>query len=420
MKKKFLKYLPIMAVALSLGFTACSDDDDSSTSTTENAKYLYAAQSEGNFYLTTFGAIPETGSITSNFNNAKSAISGHLWVEEHGGYIYANSGALGDGNGGEQTLHKYSVNEDGSLSEVKSLTFSNAPSVIEILFASETKAYAVSYKTGKLIIFNPATMEETGSSIDLSSLASEGTVWGDQSGTIVPSDGNPDPGNGIIIDGKIFLPLNQFNGGMMNYQPLNINGQIAIIDVATDKVEKVINTPDVQIIGMLGHTTPIAFGDYIYFATGPFASMMGMANGFVRVNKNTEEFDPSFHIAYKDLNGGETGSYCMQMSGADGKLYFFLYKESLKTNEDPNDYVNNKVNVPYELDVNTKTGKIIALPASSSWSAQATLVKDDYVMFGIHATEGSGFYRYYPSTGKMDTKPCVITPAGAYKIINLD
>lgn len=206
----------------------------------------------------------------------------------------------------------------------------------------------------------------------------------------------------------------------MSYQPLDIDGQIAIIDVAADQVEKVISTPNIQVIGMIGHTRPIVFGDYIYFCSGPYAAMFGMADGFVRVNKNTQEFDQSYHVAYSDLAGSETGSYCMQMSGVNNKLYFFLFKPSLRTNDDQSDFTNNKDNVAYELDVETKTGRILDLPATSSWSAQASLVKDDYVLFGLHATNGRGFYRYYPSTGAYDATPCVETPAGAYVVLDLE
>lgn len=416
MVTKLLKIMPLMALASSLVFTSCEKSNDDKP-TADAPAFAYGAESESSFYITTFGEIPETGSLTSDFSHAATLISGHLCMAKYGDYIYANSGAMGDGNGGEQTLHKYAINEDEGLTEIAELTFANSPSVIEIIFASETKAYACCYKTGSLIIFNPSTMQQTGT-LDLSSYAASGNVWGYTE--TVPADGNPDAGNGIIVDGKLYLPLNQFNGGMTTWQPLDVDGQIAIIDVATDKVDKVITTPDVKVLGMAGHTTPIVFGDYIYFCSGPFAAMFGMPDGFVRVNKNTQEFDGSYHIAFSDLDGAEKGSYCMQMSGANGKLYFMMYKESLKSNDDSEDYVNNKVNVPYELDVQTGKGKMLDLPATSSWSAQASLTKDDYVLFGLHALAGSGFYRYYPSTGECDAVPTVVTPCGAYKIIDLE
>lgn len=417
MLPKSLKYLILSVISISLLATSCEKKD--TPDPISSMEYLYASQSEGSFYITTFGAIPETGSITSTFANAVTLVSGHLFLEKYGDYIYANSGAMGDGNGGEQTLRKYSLNEDGTLTEIATLTFANSPSVCEVVFASETKAYAISYKNGRLIIFNPSTMKETGS-LDISSLAVPGAVFGDPTATVIDADGNPDGGNGIIVDGKLYLPLNQFNGGLLSYQALDVDGQIAIIDVATDKIEKVISTPDVQVIGMLGHTHPVVLGDYVYFCSGPISAMFGMKDGFVRVNKHTQEFDQGYHIAYSDLEGSEPGSYCMHASGVNGKLFFFLYKPSLRVNEDQQDFVNNKENVPYELDVNSKIGKMIGLPGSSSWAAQASLVKDDFVLFGLHATAGAGFYRYYPATGKYDVTPCVVTPAGAYKVIDLE
>ncbi|MCE5345717.1 MAG: DUF4374 domain-containing protein [Bacteroidales bacterium] len=416
MTNKFFKYLPFLALTVSLCVTSCSKDDDNDDNQSETQKYVYGAQSEGSFYVTTFGEIPGTGSITSDFSKAVTLVSGHLFLEKYGDFVYANSGAMGDGNGGEQTLRKYSVNSTGGLTEVANLTFPNAPSVVEIMFVSETKAYAVCYKSGSLIIFNPTTMKETGT-LDLSAYAASGQVVG---GSAVESDGNPDAGSGIIVDGKLYLPLNQFNGGMTNFQALDVDGQIAIIDVATDKVEKIIKTSLVQCVGMSGHTSPVAMGDYIYFNSGPFATMFGMPSGIVRVNKSTKEFDPTYHVDLSKIAGGETGSYCMQMTGVNGKLYFMLHKPSLRSNDNQSDYTNNKDKAPYELNVESKNGKIIGLPATSSWSAQAVLAKDDYVLFGLHATAGSGFYRYYPSSGKMDNTPCVTTPSGAYKVLSLE
>lgn len=68
---------------------------------------------------------------------------------------------------------------------------SGSPNVVEIIFANDTKAYAVTCASrGQLIVFNPSTMSVT-KEIDLSPYA-EG-------------DKDPDGGNGIVRDGKLFL-----------------------------------------------------------------------------------------------------------------------------------------------------------------------------------------------------------------------
>ena len=50
-------------------------------------------------------------------------------------------------------------------------------------------------------------------------------------------DKDPDGGNGLVRDGKLFLPLNQAKSMK---EILATPAQVAVIDVATDKVEKVI------------------------------------------------------------------------------------------------------------------------------------------------------------------------------------
>ena len=129
------------------------------------------------------------------------------------------------GQGGEQTLYKYSIDDKGRISSVPvaSLSFPGSPNVVELIFASETKAYAVTCASrGQLIVINPSTMKII-REIDLSPYAEE--------------DNDPDAGNGIVRDGKLFLPLNQTKAMK---ELVRTSAQIAVIDIASDKVEKVI------------------------------------------------------------------------------------------------------------------------------------------------------------------------------------
>lgn len=197
--------------------------------------------------------------------------------------------------------------------------------------------------------------------------------------------------------------------------------EVAVIDVATDKVLKTVKDERVNSIGMLGNTTPVIDEEgNIYFNSGPRSVMLGYKEGILRIKKGEDEFDKDFHISLQNIEGGEPGSYAMQMSyGGNGKIYFFLYKPSLIT--DPNDetMLVNKNYLPYELDVNSKTGKILPLPGSCGWAASATIKDGNSIYFAEQTNSGIGFYKYDMTSGKGSQAPIVTTPAGAFNVISL-
>ena len=90
---------------------------------------------------------------------------------------------------------------------------------------SDTKAYLPLYGQGIVWIINPKTMEKTGE-INLTQYAH--------------GDTNPEPAMGLIRDGKYYLCLTQVDSGK-GWQPYADYQQsdVAIIDIQTDKVEKI-------------------------------------------------------------------------------------------------------------------------------------------------------------------------------------
>lgn len=403
--------LKFMAVALAaFAIASCEEDPDGPEPDNSVHKFAYAAQADNGFFVTTFEDFKE-GTV-STFDNATTFVTGHLFMEKYGNYVYMMSGSM-YGFGGEQTLYKYGIESNGRLSDrpVASLTFPGSPNAIEIVFASENKAYAATCGSrGQLIVFNPSSMTVTGE-IDLSSYALE--------------DNDPDAGNGIVRDGKLFMPLNQAKSMM---EIVKAPAQVAVIDIEKDKVIKVIEDERVTSLGMVGHTTPVMDEEgNIYFNSGPRSAMAaqnlpggGYKEGILRIKKGEDEFDKDFYISLQSIEGGETGSYAMHMAyGGNGKIYFFLCKPSLIT--DPNDQTNivNKNYVPYELDVKAKTGKILPLPASCGWASSAVIKDGNNIYFGEHTNSGIGFYRYDMTSGQGSQEPVVTTPAGAYKVISL-
>ena len=409
--KKIFRVLPCLTLLFATTVSSCSENNDDHPQSEKKHHFLMSAQSDNSFFITSFENFNEGTSVS--YDKAITLPTGHLFMEKLGKYVYLQSGSM-YGYGGEQTLHKYEVNANGQLSShpVGSLSFPGSPNVVEIIFANDTKAYAVTCASrGQLIVFNPSTMSVT-KEIDLSPYA-EG-------------DKDPDGGNGIVRDGKLFLPLNQAKSMK---EILATPAQVAVIDVATDKVEKVIKDDRATSLGMVGHTSPVMDeAGNIYFNTGPRAAMMcqfmpgkGYKDGLLRIKKGETDFDKDFYMSLQTTEGAEVGSYGMYMTyGGNGKIYTFLYKPSLV--KDPNDqtYIVNKCYVPYEIDVNKKTGRILPLPASCGWAANAIIKVESSIYFGEHTDNGIGFYRYDMATGKGSTQPSVKTPSGAYKVISLD
>ena len=409
MIKKFLWVLP--ALALTLSVISCNKEDDIPKSKEDIHHFAYASHVDNGFFITTFEGFVK-GTKTS-FSESITVPSGHLFMEKYGKYVYIQSGSL-FGQGGEQTLYKYSIDDKGRISSVPvaSLSFPGSPNVVELIFASETKAYAVTCASrGQLIVINPSTMKII-REIDLSPYAEE--------------DNDPDAGNGIVRDGKLFLPLNQTKAMK---ELVRTSAQIAVIDIASDKVEKVIKDKRATGLGMIGHTCPILDNNgNLYFYTGPAAAIMclmmpnmGYNDGLLRIKKGETDFDKDFYMSLQKTDGAEVGSYGMYMIyGGNDKIYLFLHKPSLVSDPQNPASVENKCFVPYEIDIKNKTGKILPMPASSSWAANAIIKVGKNIYFGEHTKNGIGFYKYDTMTGRGHEVPSIETPAGPYKIISLD
>ncbi len=409
--KKFKLTMLLMGVLVAGMFFSCNqkpiDDND------EKHNYALVSMVGQSYNLVTFQDFTEGSNIS--FDNAITFPYGHFYFDRYGDHIYAMSIAFG--MGGEQKLHKYEIDENGRLKEVGTLSFKGTPNVSGVVFANEEKAYGVTNGSrGQLVIFNPKTMTEIGE-IDLSEYGI--------------GDNDPDAGVGIVRDGKLFLCLNQTKSMM---ELVDCPAQVAVIDVATDKVDKIIEDDRAISIGMIGHTNAILDenGD-IYFYTGPRAAMMalyipgfGIKDGFLRIKKGETDFDKDYYFSLQDPSvDGETGSYAMFLTYVgNGKAYCFLEKPSLITDpslsmEDPQYFEVNKDYVPYEVNIWNKTGKIIPMPASSGWAASASIQVGDNVYFGEHTKEGVGFYKYNFKTGEASEKPSVTMPSAPYLVKSL-
>ena len=140
--------------------------------------------------------------------------------------IYGNEVYSLDAVDGSYGVRKFIYNPTTQkLTESKKFDTPAHSMPCNLIKVSDTKAYLPLYNTPKVLIINPQTMQKTGE-IDIQRYAH--------------SDSSPDAGYGIIRDGYFYLPLLQLGPDYAPYDN-HLQSDVLIINVQTDKVEKVIS-----------------------------------------------------------------------------------------------------------------------------------------------------------------------------------
>ena len=146
--------------------------------------------------------------------------------------IYGNEVYSLDAIDGSYGVRKFIYNPTTQkLTESKKFDTPAHSMPCNLIKVSDTKAYLPLYNVPKVLIINPQTMQKTGE-IDIQRYAH--------------SDSSPDAGYGIIRDGYFYLPLLQLGPDYAPYAD-HLQSDVLIINVQTDKVEKVISETTTQL-----------------------------------------------------------------------------------------------------------------------------------------------------------------------------
>ena len=376
--KKQMKYAQLALLILGFIFYSCDKDDDSpepqnKTKTKEFVMMIKVGESS---YLSSF-----TDLNVKNIDTEKSFehIAGGVpyYYED---FVFYAEGLVGN------KIHKYIKTKDGELEEKGVLTMPSASFPAEMTFASKTKAYVSLNGLGKLAIINPTTLQIE-KQIDLSSYA--------------VGDNNPDPGVSIIRDGKLFLALNQKKSQMSVFP----NAHVLVIDVKTDKIEKVIVDERATAIGMFAHSKVLTDeqGHIYFYANGMFGFQPDAKEGFLRIKKGETEWDKDFYCSIKEMNlpdvPANKGNYTLAMAyGGNGDVYMDIQIPALGTN--PPDFVNTRDYQPFKINMFSKTAEKLDLPATAGWAAWGICRKGDQIVFALSTKTANGLYTYNKKTGK--------------------
>jgi sugar lactone lactonase YvrE len=307
-------------------------------------------------------------------------------------------------------LDRYELNEDGSVPEepAASVKFEGTGAMVMKIVADENKIY-VNQTFGTGLVAVDAKTLKTIATIDLSEYMEETAQM-------------VGPGSSVVREGKLFVSLGQYVDAQNAIT--GAQGSVAIIDIATDKVEKVISESMTAAVGGLDDmNNSSAFvdekGNIYFYSAAAMGWMEGYEEGWVRIKAGETEFDTSWVFRMKEAEyEGESSSNNFLMTGGayagDGKFVGFFGNFA-----DPSNFYNYEWSFVV-VDVYKKTvEKIPGLSPTIPWFAPSIHIDSDgSVLFGHADEENNSIYRYDVDSKKL-TKEMNVKTGTAYYVMPL-
>jgi hypothetical protein len=371
------RFLPISLAASTLLLSACDDDNPQSEQPTVAVNY--AVSTVGGAYpsqTTYIQGLPDLNGVSLDTKNAtEQASSAAMWHYKQALYMSKY--------GAPATLTKYTFDPaTGRPVEAGRLVVPGANTFSDVQFVSDTEAYAsVGGGLARLVKFNPTTFVTTGE-INLAKLQKTGARSTYYLGS-------------MVRDSKLFWAVYYENS---SFDPLTDSAHVAVIDLPTGQVEKVISdgrTARVFSSGAIQCFSKANNGD-IYVQGDGTAKV---PSGVLRIKAGETRFDPTYFFDLK----AATGKDCKG-------LYQFGNGLAFTTRiEDPEDsYEFKGPNYKYyKLDLNAKTsgGALPNLP--QIYGSQSSLMRqfdDQSVLLGVSTKTDNSLYQYNLSDGTVTKK----------------
>lgn len=360
---KIMSNLYYLIIAGVIALAACSKDNKSNPDTpgTGDGQYVmmttsgpFGSSASGG-YFGVFNALP-TGSI-SNINNNSLQIANAFGFRAYGKWFFNQNNTQGDVG-----LQKYTVDPTGKISEAGFLPNAQ-PSY---LIVNEDLGYYLDPERGllKIQVFNPSTMQRTGE-IDLGSLQKDGVAYqviGKH--TLATKEGKLYAG---ITYGTI--QGQGYGDDVVDYV------EFAVIDIATNKLDKTIKYDGLKSIGWGSSGNKMwTLGDdgALYF----YATDLGNAfanSSIIRIKKGETDFDREWILHANDYAEKSTFATALVKNG---KLYTEFSSEPLTA-----DFSNLQSLIwdYYAIDLKTKERtKIAGMPkAFYAWGSNDAITEID-------------------------------------------
>lgn len=395
MKKPIFYLLALGA----LSFLSCSDDDSTPNTEEGKATIILATDmsaSTSNSYIV---PIKDLSVGTVSLKNAKEVYAG-AYLERYKESIFYIPGIS------DATIKKYTRSEDGRLNEEGSLTLSsNSQSgVCNLLFLSDTKAYATLMVESKIVIFNPSTMQKTG---EINLIKPEWNVNGSTT---------PTPMGMIYRDGYVYVGCPYFTS-----MPVSSNGaHIIIIDANNDAPVKMIS--DERGSTASGFNQGLFLdekGDIYVTCWASYGYVSGQKSGFLRIKKGESEFDADyfFNLSEATVTGIE-GNITYSMTNfysKSGDAFIYGYCNAYASV--PADWLNDKTMCTFKINMYTKSIEKLELPRSNSYSCSIQQYGND-ILFGLSTTSnGVGLFTYNLETKAVSSSPVINIPGNVLDMV---
>lgn len=391
MKKVFF-YLPMLFVALT--FVACDDDNPVEETTTGKAQLVLACDM-GVLGSDVSYLIPVTG---NEMNGATAALN-----RAHEVYSSARVAALNDwlfsfSGMDKAVISRYQRQDDGTLVKDASLELSThaGAMVANVIFISDTKAYASLMIENKIVVFNPTTMTKT-KEIDLAKaeLSCDGQA-------------TPNPMGMVLRDGKVFVGCGEYAD-----MPISNDGaHVIVINEATDTPEKFISDMRASTASFWENEMFVDDrGDIYINCWASYGFVPGQKAGFLRIKKGETDFDTDYFFNFTDMTiagveGGKLTNFYSTQYAADGIAYGVCSCPALFTG----DFLNDHFLYALKIDLYNQTLSPLSLPLTSAY-ATAVSKKGNEILFGLStASQGAGVFSYNHQTGQASSSPIINAP----------
>lgn len=357
--------------------------------------------------------LPELDSSADTRLRAGLESTGYVTPSAYGGFVYVPGGAT-------PSITRYAIGDDGTFSEAGTVSFASfgvtrvpkAPVIGADMIASD-KAYYYDSTNRQLIVWNPSSMELTGTTIDLAGVLTDD----------IPSGWDPfvflnySDGFSRYIDERLFVPVSWRNWD----DPDTFYPSAGLLVIDTERDEVVHLLKDERLADSI-YTVLTGSGD-LYLFSGALGvahhRVRGTAAGgaALRVRRGEDSFDPSYYL---DLDAAVGDRPATTPASAGGNsVYVRAYHDeeqpiTPEISDDPNLLVTKLAWRYWKVDLtgSVAASEVSALPWTSTDGYFYDIAEEnrrflgvmeaDYSRTTLYEDTPSGFVEALQVTGTLD------------------
>ena len=295
----------IVGIVGLIGHAACGSGDGGGTG--DGPLYLVASWVADDSGAVTYVALVDNLDRDVDLAGAIEVVGyGDAWAYDEWVFV---------ADGEAPTVTRYTVGPNNQLQPDRSISFLNyglsAAPFFDNQILSRTKAYLANAAQREYVVWNPETMEITGT-VPWPSLALETGLE--------PFHSYMDRG-GEVVGGKFFHGIYQHNE---DWNFFGSSSVIGVYDIASDALVDTIAVPcpmmDVASVGSDGYLY-VSGWSYI-----PLSAELGLSptNCAARIDVTTHVVDPAWTFDFTDVTGGHQGMAVRVREGNQGTIAVFL------------------------------------------------------------------------------------------------